>query len=70
MYFFDSRVFTFIQSRKMVHCVFNIELYSFVMKLAIDVIRGQLIASVVQTQGLTIDRVKNTRVELDQLDST
>ena len=46
----------------MVHCFYNIELHSFVIKIAIDVIRCQLIASVVQTLGL-----KDTRVELDPI---
>ena len=59
-----SRLIKFVPSRKLVYRIFNFEMSSFVIEIAIDVIRAELLAMGMTILGLTNDRVELTIVEL------
>ena len=62
-----SKLITFIQSRILVYRIYNFEIYSFVIKIVIDVSRAELLAIGIPILGLTIENVEDTLVELDPI---
>ena len=60
-----GKLIEFMQSPNLMLIFFNFELYSFVIKIAIVVIRAELVAVREAIFGLMIDFVKDTIVELD-----
>ena len=57
-----SNLHTFIQSRILVYRTFNIEILSFVFKIAFDVIKAVLLANGIEKFGLIRAIVQNTIV--------
>ena len=56
---------TFIQSLSLVYRIFNYEIYSFVIKMAINVIKVEMLAIRKPILVLTIEKLQNTKTELD-----
>ena len=60
-----DRVITFIQSLSLVHRIFNFDMYSFVIKTAIDVITAVLLVKKIPTLGLSLYNADIVIVEPD-----
>ena len=67
MFFSSFKAITFIESPNIVYCVFNFEIYSSVIKKAIDVIKAEPLAIGIPILGLTIDNVEDRIVSLISL---
>ena len=62
-----SKLISFFQFLNLVHRVFNFEKYSFVIKVAIEVIRAELLAIGKAMVGLLFINVEHNTVEIDPI---